>query len=459
MLDLQNVTLLGIDCVDIDRLVFASEISQKCIRFKDVKLLTSLSSSHPNIVKIPHISSVEAYSRFVIDQLHDYIDTEYVLIIQHDGFILNPEAWNPNFLNYDYIGAPVNWGMGNGGFSLRSKRLFELLAKENVDNCHPEDLIICRSLRPLLESKGVKFAPAEIAEEFSVENRTWNGQFGFHDANIHLWDIDGYVDLQKHSYQYKRLMQTHWGKNIKIRYIVQFYIENDEFNPLMELINIYKNYHQTIIEQIHFVFIDDHSPIKIEIPKDIILNYTLVRIKDEIPWNQAGARNLGVHFAKSDKIILADLDIVFPENLLDNLINFRIPRDFIFKFNTISGLKEVEPHFNVFYTTKEVFMKSNGVDEEFSGKYGYEDVFFYFLQKALGTKFYRYTFSNIVHREHKNSSERQHNRLVRDLEDNKVLNDEKMELMKSSSNPMDARSSLFLNFDWEVLQENLLNKE
>ncbi|MEZ4791977.1 MAG: DUF5672 family protein [Gelidibacter sp.] len=456
MLKLDEVTLLGIDCIDIDRLIFVSEICQKSIAFNTVKLLSHLPSKHPNVVKIAEISTIEDYSRFIIKDLHQYLDTDFVLVIQHDGFILNPDAWQDGFLNYDYVGAPCKWGMGNGGFSLRSKKLLKLLSDTTeINTYHPEDLMICKKHRGFLERQGIKFAPFEIAEPFSIEGLMWNGQFGFHNADISIWDIDNYVDSKKHPKYYHLLKASQIQNSINITYVVQFYIENRTVNPLLELIEIYASYHSNILKQIHFVFVDDHSPIQIEIPEDINLNYTLLRIKDDIKWNQAGARNLGVTYAKSDKIILTDLDIIFPENLLDSLLHFEIPMDSVFKFTTISGLKKVESHFNVFFTTIETFMKSKGVDEEFSGKYGYEDVFFYFLQKALGTKFYVYNYSNIVHREHKNSEVRKHNDLVRDLDENKTLNDKKMELIKSSTNPLEARSTLFLNFEWEIVQEHL----
>lgn len=42
----------------------------------------------------------------MIKELNKYIETDYVLIVQYDGFILNPKAWMDEFLEYDYIGAP-----------------------------------------------------------------------------------------------------------------------------------------------------------------------------------------------------------------------------------------------------------------------------------------------------------------------------------------------------------------
>ena len=149
MLQLDNVTLLGIDCVEIERLIFAAEVSMKNIQFKAVKLLTHLQSDHEAIVKIPPITSIEAYSHFMFKELVHYVDTDYVLIIQHDGYVLNPAQWHDTFFEFDYIGAPCIWGMGNGGFSFRSKKLLEILASEDaITQLHPEDFAICKTYRP-----------------------------------------------------------------------------------------------------------------------------------------------------------------------------------------------------------------------------------------------------------------------------------------------------------------------
>ena len=73
--------------------------------------------------------------------------------------------WDPKFLNYDYIGAL--WPhykenqVGNGGFSLRSKKLLESsrkLIEENPDYNLPliEDDYICREKRLDLEKNSKK---------------------------------------------------------------------------------------------------------------------------------------------------------------------------------------------------------------------------------------------------------------------------------------------------------------
>ncbi len=207
MKKLHGITLLGIDCVDIDRLIQAAEICKKDFEFEEVKLLTSLPSNHPNVIPIEAITLTEEYSKFIIEKLDDYVYTPHVLIIQYDGFILNPLAWSDDFLKYDYIGAPwlvrnasVNrFGfpkellgqrvVGNGGFSLRSKKMTSLCARLSKENFfkvyHPEDVVLCVHERKFLEEKGILFAPVEVAQRFCFEsedtdNYSWNDQFGFH---------------------------------------------------------------------------------------------------------------------------------------------------------------------------------------------------------------------------------------------------------------------------------------
>lgn len=188
---LKNVTLLGVDCVDSDRLVLAADICQKDFEFGAVKLLTSLPSNHKDVVHIDPIASKEGYSDFIVRKLNDYVNTDFVLLIQYDGFILNPDAWSYDYLDYDYIGAPLwennQYIVGNGGFSLRSKRLVETLKKftPSDTDAHPEDWFICVTMRKALEERGMKFAPIDVARQFSFESNekdgiVWNGQFGFH---------------------------------------------------------------------------------------------------------------------------------------------------------------------------------------------------------------------------------------------------------------------------------------
>lgn len=136
-------------------------------------------------VKIDPITSKDSYSKFMLYDLHKYIKTPYCLVIQHDGYVVNPTMWSSDFLEYDYIGAPwpikecyVNqFGeqcrVGNGGFSLRSKRLLEMPYKLNIPfeigKWNNEDLNICVFNRHLYLDAGITIAPIETAVRFSHE--------------------------------------------------------------------------------------------------------------------------------------------------------------------------------------------------------------------------------------------------------------------------------------------------
>ncbi|MBC8395175.1 MAG: hypothetical protein H8E05_00600 [Bacteroidetes bacterium] len=114
------------------------------------------------------------YSPWVIKNSKDLFESDYMLNFQADGMIRNLSAWSDEFYNYDYIGAPWDTSIngGNGGFSLRSKRLCEAASEIDLSGFNfnqgnisqraihnNEDVIICRTYENFLKYRGVKFAP------------------------------------------------------------------------------------------------------------------------------------------------------------------------------------------------------------------------------------------------------------------------------------------------------------
>lgn len=139
------------------------------------------------LVPIPTLRSGADYSQFVVRVLPGHVHTSHVLISQWDGFVLDAAAWTDEFLLYDYVGAvwpdmPAELAVGNGGFSLRSQRFMAAGADLPVTDIHPEDQVLCRTHRPLLErGHGVRFAPVALARRFAFENESPRGPvFGFH---------------------------------------------------------------------------------------------------------------------------------------------------------------------------------------------------------------------------------------------------------------------------------------
>ena len=192
VINLKDVTLVCVDDVRTKESIEIIEGVSQNISFGDIKLLSSM--DYPEVTnRIESINSKEKYSSFVVKDLHKYVDTEFCMIMQSDGYPVNIKAWTDDFLKYDYIGAPwiffrfkndpkMKTRVGNGGFSLRSKKLLKeasaLTPRETRVN--PEDAYITKGIGEELKSKGISFAPVDLAIRFSVEKALYTGQFGFH---------------------------------------------------------------------------------------------------------------------------------------------------------------------------------------------------------------------------------------------------------------------------------------
>lgn len=189
--NLSGVTLVCIDTVNPDIALRAMQRSRSQCQFDRSILFTDKPIQVDGIetVQVSNINSIESYSQFVVQGLAPYISTSHLLLVQWDGFIIHPEAWRKEFLEYDYIGAPwpdhpEPYNVGNGGFSLRSRKLLDALNQLTFSEFHPEDEHICRTHRSELEKLGIKFAPNTIAEQFSYEfTQPKFSTFGFHGLN------------------------------------------------------------------------------------------------------------------------------------------------------------------------------------------------------------------------------------------------------------------------------------
>lgn len=141
-----------------------------------------------SVVPVGRIGTSSAYSRFLLEELVDQIETTHCLVTQWDGHVLDATRWRSEFLEYDYIGA--SWpqfadghDVGNGGFSLRSLRLMKLCRDPGFKHCHPEDIAIGRVNRPWLENSGMRFASRTVADLFSTERAgDLSTSFGYHGA-------------------------------------------------------------------------------------------------------------------------------------------------------------------------------------------------------------------------------------------------------------------------------------
>jgi predicted O-methyltransferase YrrM len=223
-LSLSQVTLVAIDCINAEMAVEALNVSSENIEFGKTLLLSNEKPYNctDNILfqKIEKISNIHDYNVFILKELHKYINTEHCLIVQADGYVSDLKNWQHSFLDYDYVGSPwtdTEWftskknkelRVGNGGFSLRSKRLLTLTSSLELELEANEDVVICVFSKEILQSKGIKFAPLDIAKFFSQEKvcddlnvDAEKECFGFHGKNYTQFHLQKQRDLHFQFYK------------------------------------------------------------------------------------------------------------------------------------------------------------------------------------------------------------------------------------------------------------------
>jgi hypothetical protein len=155
---------------------------------------------------IPPMSGQLDYSHVCLKVVPEVCTQDFDIIVQYDGYAVNPDAWTDEFYNYDYIGATWDDGVvGNGGFSWRSRKLYDAMINEDIKIRYddflpevidkpfhysidgggkrflPEDVVLCRIYKNTFENNhNVKYAPTHISDRFSIENHShiapWTGK-------------------------------------------------------------------------------------------------------------------------------------------------------------------------------------------------------------------------------------------------------------------------------------------
>lgn len=211
-LKLPDITLLIADGVNAHR---AKNVLEKCKSVADfgaVKLLTHLPVDSKHRVEIMPLNSLVAYSIWCLTEMYKHFDTSHCLIVQRDGWIINPQSWNNDWLQYDYI-APLfvqHDDVGSGGFSMRSRRLMEAAAdkigywdgtedhaqKLQVEKARSyEDGVISLNMLGM----GFNFAPKKEAGSFAAggnPNKDYYQPhpFGFHGNRQNINHETGFVN-------------------------------------------------------------------------------------------------------------------------------------------------------------------------------------------------------------------------------------------------------------------------
>lgn len=193
---MKSVTLVAIEFQWHDLTRYAIERSLEHIDPKEILIISDkeILPGARHIIRDP-VAGMGEYSNLMLKGTAEHVTTDHALYVQWDGIANDRTQWSDEFLKYDYIGAPWPWepegsDIGNGGFSLRSRRLLDacldpriaLTAEEPI----AEDKVIGKLNRTYLEqTHNIKFAPTDLASQFSFELGEHVPSFGFHG----LWNV------------------------------------------------------------------------------------------------------------------------------------------------------------------------------------------------------------------------------------------------------------------------------
>lgn len=143
---------------------------------------------------------------------------------------------------------------------------------------------------------------------------------------------------------------------------------------------------------VNFLFVDDGSqePLKLNWP-----NTQVLRIEQDIPWNQPAANNLAFqHLLQQDEnavVLRMDIDHYFNISVLDTL---RLEATSIEPREIIHYRRQhTTPHPNVYMARVQDLVKVGGYSEQFCGNYGYDDKE---LMHRLKKRFFSFTQSEVV---------------------------------------------------------------
>jgi glycosyltransferase involved in cell wall biosynthesis len=239
--------------------------------------------------------------------------------------------------------------------------------------------------------------------------------------------------------------------HIELSYVTTFYFNQTDSSSLLELLRRYASYSGDLLDRLQFLLVDDGSPVPVRLPADLDLNVLFLRIPGDVPWNHAAARNLGAVYARSDKLLLTDVDHEFPEDTLRRIVGLGALRRTMYMFDRLDERGAIwKRHSNTFLLSRGRYLELFGYDEEFCGDYGLEDDLFRLWHRHHGTRIRVFPGGHVKLRPV--DREGSYHSLPRDRSHNAEVLRRKRRLWEERG-PRAASSRIFLRAPFEVVAD------
>lgn len=162
--------------------------------------------------------------------------------------------------------------------------------------------------------------------------------------------------------------------------------------PLMlrEQFKAIMGYQESVLRHLNVVVVDDCGSPPAEVDHfDVMDSFCnsakLFRVMQDIPWNQMGARNLGMQ-QSSGHCVLIDPDMVFDGDVMARMIEAasKLARGHVIKWalkHVNSGRIDMTSP-NTWLLHRDDFFAVGGYDEDYAGNKGWSDVQFLDLMRA-----------------------------------------------------------------------------
>lgn len=144
-------------------------------------------------------------------------------------------------------------------------------------------------------------------------------------------------------------------------------------------------YPEELKKRIKIILVDDGSQ---EFPaRDVIgktdLPLQLFRVKEDIPWNQHGARNLAMKQLGKEWAFLTDMDLVLTTDNLAKMLELPVfsTQHYTFERLKMPDKEAYKYHPNTFLVHSGIYWKINGYDTHYCGTYGGDGPFKRDLEK------------------------------------------------------------------------------
>lgn len=152
-------------------------------------------------------------------------------------------------------------------------------------------------------------------------------------------------------------------------------------NPRMLRLQLHewRMYRESEKAALRAIIVDDGSPRN---PAVAVINaygnvgfpINLFRVKPNIPWNQDGARNLGMKHATTRWVLMTDMDHVVMRDHVSRMLDFAShgaePGEYYMPHRRDADGQALHPHPNSYLMRPNDFWMMGGYDEDFAGVYG-----------------------------------------------------------------------------------------